>query len=282
MYEKFTDRARKVMQLANEEAQQLSHEYIGTEHILLGLVKEGSGVAANVLKNLDIDLRTIRLEVEKLIKPGPPTRTFEKLPQTPRGKRVIEYALEEAGDLGHNYVGSEHILLGLLREREGVAAWVLENLGVTLAEVREEVLSLHGQAMDRGDKVSLPSCGQRAEQPAEKVEEPPAACPICGNPRLVRVLWNRVELDGSEAKEVVAGHAILASGFTGNVPSWGCLSCEPRWSEVHRLALQNYQWQVAKADAVASGEFEAAARICDAQEELRPQLAALLTQLLLR
>ena len=112
MYERFTDRARKVMQLANQEAQRFNHEYIGTEHILLGLVKEGSGVAANVLKNLDVDLRKIRLEVEKLVQSGPEMVTMGKLPQTPRAKKVIEYSMEEARNLNHNYVGTEHILLG--------------------------------------------------------------------------------------------------------------------------------------------------------------------------
>ncbi len=105
MYERFTDRARKVMQLANQEAQRFNHEYIGTEHILLGLVKEGSGVAANVLKNLDVDLRKIRLEVEKIVQHGPDIVSMGKLPQTPRAKKVIEYSMEEARNLNHNYVG---------------------------------------------------------------------------------------------------------------------------------------------------------------------------------
>src|SRR6187401_261605 len=148
MYERFTDRARKVMQLANQEAQRFNHEYFGTEHILLGLVKEGSGVAANVLKNLDIDLRKIRLEVEKLVQSGPEMVTMGKLPQTPRAKKVIEYSMEEARNLNHNYVGTEHILLGLLREQEGVAAQVLMNLGLKLEEVREEVLNLLGHGIE--------------------------------------------------------------------------------------------------------------------------------------
>src|SRR5437868_2095544 len=149
MYERFTDRARKVMQLANQEAQRFNHEYIGTEHILLGLVKEGSGVAANVLKNLDIDLRKIRLEVEKIVQTGPGSEmvTMGKLPQTPRAKKVIEYSIEEARNLNHNYVGTEHLLLGLLREQEGVAAQVLMNLGLKLGDVREEVLNLLGHNM---------------------------------------------------------------------------------------------------------------------------------------
>jgi ATP-dependent Clp protease ATP-binding subunit ClpC len=148
MYERFTDRARKVMQLANQEAQRFNHEYIGTEHVLLGLIKEGSGVAANVLKNLDVDLRKIRLEVEKLVQSGPDMVTMGKLPQTPRAKKVIEYSMEEARNLNHNYVGTEHILLGLLREQEGVAAQVLMNLGLKLEEVREEVLNLLGHGLE--------------------------------------------------------------------------------------------------------------------------------------
>ncbi|MBL4808763.1 MAG: ATP-dependent Clp protease ATP-binding subunit [Phycisphaerales bacterium] len=144
MFERFTDRARKVMALANQEAQRFNHEYIGTEHVLLGLVKEGSGVGANVLKNLEVDLRKVRLEVERLVRAGPEMVTMGKLPQTPRAKKVIEYAIEEARNLNHNYVGTEHILLGLLREHDGVAAQVLMNLSLKLEEVREEVLNLLG------------------------------------------------------------------------------------------------------------------------------------------
>jgi ATP-dependent Clp protease ATP-binding subunit ClpC len=162
MYERFTDRARKVMQLANQEAQRFNHEYIGTEHVLLGLIKEGSGVAANVLKNLDIDLRKIRMEVEKLVQSGPDMVTMGKLPQTPRAKKVIEYSMEEARNLNHNYVGTEHILLGLLREQEGVAAQVLMNLGLKLEDVREEVLNLLGHGMDEGSERS----GMGGRQPA--------------------------------------------------------------------------------------------------------------------
>src|SRR6266581_6923215 len=161
MYERFTDRARKVMQLANQEAQRFNHEYIGTEHILLGLVKEGSGVAANVLKNLDIDLRKIRLEVEKIVQAGPDMVTMGKLPQTPRAKKVIEYSIEEARTLNHNYVGTEHLLLGLLREQEGVAAQVLMNLGLKLEDVREEVLNLLGHNMESSESGGGGGGGER-------------------------------------------------------------------------------------------------------------------------
>lgn len=162
MFERFTDRARKVMALANQEAQRLNHEYIGTEHILLGLVKEGSGVGANVLRNLDVDLRRVRLEVEKLVKAGPEMVTMGKLPQTPRAKKVIEYAIEEARNLNHNYVGTEHLLLGLLREHDGVAAQVLINLGLKLEDVREEVLNLLGAGGEQGESTSGSPGGESA------------------------------------------------------------------------------------------------------------------------
>ena len=151
LHRRFTDRARKVMQLANQEAQRFNHEYVGTEHQLLGLIKEGSGVAANVLKNLGMDLRKIRLEVEKLVQSGPDMVIMGQLPQTPRAKNVLVYAMEEARNLNHNYVGTEHILLGLLREQEGVAAQVLMNLGLKLEEVRKEVLNLLGHGFDAGE-----------------------------------------------------------------------------------------------------------------------------------
>ncbi|MCA8936303.1 MAG: ATP-dependent Clp protease ATP-binding subunit [Planctomycetes bacterium] len=154
MFEQFTERARKVLGLARQEAQKFNHEYIGTEHILLGLILEGSGVAATVLRNMDVDLRKIRLEIEKLVQQGPQVMTApSKLPFTPRAKRVIDLAKEEAATLNHEHVGTEHLLLGLLRENEGIAAQVLMNLGVRLDEVREEVLELLSpDANATGDK----------------------------------------------------------------------------------------------------------------------------------
>jgi ATP-dependent Clp protease ATP-binding subunit ClpC len=174
MYERFTDRARKVMQLANQEAQRFNHEYIGTEHVLLGLVKEGSGVAANVLKRLDVDLRKIRLEVEKIVQSGPDMVTMGKLPQTPRAKKVIEYAMEEARNLNHNYVGTEHLLLGLLREQEGVAAQVLMNLGLKLEDVREEVLNLLGHGVEGGDPSERTSGAGASSSPKQGKSKTPA------------------------------------------------------------------------------------------------------------
>jgi len=148
------------MALANQEAQRFNHEYIGTEHMLLGLVKEGSGVGANVLRNLGVDLPKVRMEIEKLVKPGPDMVTMGKLPQTPRAKKVIEYSIEEARNLNHNYVGTEHLLLGLLREHDGVAAQVLMNLGLKLEEVREEVLNLLGAGVEQ-EETAQPATGDQ-------------------------------------------------------------------------------------------------------------------------
>ncbi len=155
MFDRFTDRAKKVMNLARQEAQRFNHEYLGTEHILLGLVQEGSGVAANVLKQMQIDLDKIRVEVEKIVKTGPSMVTMGQLPFTPKAKKVLELSLEEASNLGHNYIGTEHILLGLIKENEGIAAQVLMNLGVKLEDVREEVLDFLGaDAADEEDDES--------------------------------------------------------------------------------------------------------------------------------
>jgi len=144
MHERFTDRARKVMQRANREAQRFDHEFIGTEHILLGLVNERIGLAVTVLKDLNIDLRKLRLEVEASVKSGSCGVGLLRggNPQTARAKKVIEYAVEEARLLGHDYVGTEHLLLGLLREPEGLAASNLANAGVQLDDVREQIRKL--------------------------------------------------------------------------------------------------------------------------------------------
>ena len=141
MFERFTDRARRVVVLAQEEARLLNHNYIGTEHILLGLLNEGEGIAAQALESLDIDLASVREEVVKIIGQGQQSPSGH-IPFTPRAKKVLELSLREALQLGHNYIGTEHTLLGLIREGEGVAAQVLQQLGAELQKVRQTVIQL--------------------------------------------------------------------------------------------------------------------------------------------
>ena len=150
MFNRFTERARKVILLAKEEAKRFNHDYIGTEHILLGLIREGEGVAAAVLQNLGLSSDQIRLEVEKLVQLGPSTIVSGDIPFTPKAKKVIELAMDEARNLGHNYIGTEHLLLGLIREGEGIAAQVLVNLGLDLGKVRQEVMELLGSTAPGG------------------------------------------------------------------------------------------------------------------------------------
>ena len=139
MFERFSDRAREVMSLAYEQVQRFNHKYIGTEHILLGLAAEGSGGGAKILKNMGLDLEGMLAEVERLVKAGPEPITHGKAPQTPRAKKVIEYAIEEARALQYKYIGTEHILVGLLRVTDGVAAQILNNLGASLDDVRSHL-----------------------------------------------------------------------------------------------------------------------------------------------
>jgi len=141
LFERFTDRARRVVVLAQEEARLLNHNYIGTEHILLGLIHEGEGVAAKALESLNISLEAVRSQVEEIIGQGGSSPSGH-IPFTPRAKKVLELSLREALQLGHNYIGTEHILLGLIREGEGVAAQVLVKLGADLSRVRQQVIQL--------------------------------------------------------------------------------------------------------------------------------------------
>ncbi|MFH1191473.1 MAG: Clp protease N-terminal domain-containing protein, partial [Candidatus Omnitrophota bacterium] len=163
MFNRFTERARKVIILAKEEARRFNHDYIGTEHILLGLIREGEGVAAAVLQKLDVSLENIRIEIEKLVQPGPTTQIIGDIPFTPRAKKTLELAADEARSLGHNYIGTEHLLLGLIREGEGVASQVLLNLGLDLNGVRNEIMGLLGSALP-GVSGSVPSGGSQQQK----------------------------------------------------------------------------------------------------------------------
>ncbi|MFC1805025.1 ATP-dependent Clp protease ATP-binding subunit [Candidatus Omnitrophota bacterium] len=171
MFNRFTERARKVIILAKEEARRFNHDYIGTEHILLGLIREGEGVAAAVLEKLGVSLENIRLEIEKLVQPGPTTQIIGDIPFTPRAKKALELAAEEARSLGHNYIGTEHLLLGLIREGEGVASQVLMNLGMDLARVRKEIMEVLGSALP-GFGQQNPQQQQQQQQPQSKSKTP--------------------------------------------------------------------------------------------------------------
>jgi hypothetical protein len=167
MFERFTDRARRVVVLAQEEARMLNHNYIGTEHILLGLIHEGEGVAAKALESLGISLEAVRQQVEEIIGQGQQAPSGH-IPFTPRAKKVLELSLREALQLGHNYIGTEHILLGLIREGEGVAAQVLVRLGADLNRVRQQVIQLlHGRGAEQ-PAVAMPGPGGEVPTRAQR------------------------------------------------------------------------------------------------------------------
>jgi ATP-dependent Clp protease ATP-binding subunit ClpC len=165
MFERFTDRARRVVVLAQEEARMLNHNYIGTEHILLGLIHEGEGVAAKALESLGISLEAVRQQVEEIIGQGQEAPSGH-IPFTPRAKKVLELSLRESRQLGHDYIGTEHILLGLIREGEGVAAQVLVKLGADLNRVRQRVIELlHSRRGEADPPASAASPRQRGLPP---------------------------------------------------------------------------------------------------------------------
>lgn len=144
MFEQFTDRARRVLAMANQAAQRLNHDFIAPEHLLLGLIRDGMGIGANVLMDLGVDLSQLLQQVEKQLKSGSEVVAMGKLPQTPRLRKVVEYAIEEAHNFKHKYVGTEHLLLGLLRENDGVAANALASSGIRLETARQKTLDILG------------------------------------------------------------------------------------------------------------------------------------------
>ncbi|MEM6425135.1 MAG: ATP-dependent Clp protease ATP-binding subunit [Cyanobacteria bacterium P01_H01_bin.119] len=230
MFERFTEKAIKVIMLAQEEARRLGHNFVGTEQILLGLIGEGTGVAAKVLKSMGVNLKDARIEVEKIIGRGSGFVAVE-IPFTPRAKRVLELSLEEARQLGHNYIGTEHLLLGLIREGEGVAARVLENLGVDLSKVRTQVIRMLGETAEvstgggqgRTKTPTLDEFGSNLTQMAGDGKLDPVVGRQKEIERVIQILGRRTKNNPVLIGEPGVGKTAIAEGLaqrisTGDVP----------------------------------------------------------------
>ena len=232
MHDKFTERVRKVMYLAREEAARLQHDYIGTEHLLLGILREGEGIAATVLNNLNLDLDQIRQAVENMVSSSGGTLTIGEIPFTPRAKRVLELSVDEARQLGHNYVGTEHLLLGLIREGEGIAARVLLELGVDRKKVREETLKLlggtpsaSGSRDEREERAETPALNQFGRDLTEMAREGKLD-PVIGRDdeieRVIQVLCRRKKNNPVLIGEPGVGKTAIAEGLAQDRTTTRC------------------------------------------------------------
>ncbi|WP_055074961.1 ATP-dependent Clp protease ATP-binding subunit [Pseudanabaena sp. 'Roaring Creek'] len=225
MFERFTEKAIKVIMLAQEEARRLGHNFVGTEQILLGLIGEGTGVAAKVLKSMGVNLKDARIEVEKIIGRGSGFVAVE-IPFTPRAKRVLELSLEEARQLGHNYIGTEHLLLGLIREGEGVAARVLENLGVDLSKVRTQVIRMLGETAEvsagggssgRTKTPTLDEFGSNLTQLAQDGKLDPVVGREKEIERVIQILGRRTKNNPVLIGEPGVGKTAIAEGLAQRI-----------------------------------------------------------------
>ncbi|RMH71653.1 MAG: ATP-dependent Clp protease ATP-binding subunit [Gemmatimonadetes bacterium] len=230
MYDGFTQRARRVLQLAREEAARLQHDYIGTEHLLLGLVREGKGIAAAILSQLGVDLDVIRQSIEDMVGSSGGTLTIGEIPFTPRAKKSLQLAVEEARNLGHNYVGTEHLLLGLIREGEGVAARVLISMGIDLEDVREETLKLlgNGEPVDpetESEKSKTPVLDHFSRDLTELAREGKLD-PVIGREReierIIQILSRRKKNNPVLIGEPGVGKTAIAEGLAQKIASGNC------------------------------------------------------------
>lgn len=225
MFNRFTERARKVLVLAKEEARRFNHDYIGTEHILLGLIREGEGVACAVLQNLSVDLERLRIEIEKLVTSGSVASVLGDIPFTPRAKKALELSAEEARSLGHNYIGTEHILLGLLREEEGIASQVLFSLGVDLKRVKNEIYNLlgggghsqGGSAQVSSKTPALDSFGRDLIKLAKEEKLDPVIGRQSEIERVIQILSRRTKNNPVLLGEAGVGKTAIVEGLAQNI-----------------------------------------------------------------
>ena len=223
MFERFTEKAIKVIMLGQEESRRLGHNFVGTEQILLGLIGEGTGIGPKVLRSMGINLKDARVEVEKLVGRGTGFVAVE-IPFTPRAKRVLELSLEEARQLGHNYIGTEHLLLGILREGEGVATRVLKNLGVDLAKVRSQIIRSLGETAEvelgkstRSKTPTLDEFGVSLSQKAKQGRLDPVVGRDQEIERVIQILGRRTKNNPVLIGEPGVGKTAIAEGLAQRI-----------------------------------------------------------------
>src|SRR3989339_2132998 len=261
MFERFTEKAIKVIMLAQEEARRLGHNFVGTEQILLGLIGEGTGIAAKTLKAMGVNLKDSRIEVEKIIGRGSGFVAVE-IPFTPRAKRVLELSWDEARQLGHNYIGTEHLLLGLIREGEGVATRILENLGVDLNKVRSNVIRMLGETRTGAPTTATTASGGRSKTPTldefgtnlTQAAQVQRLDPVVGREkeieRLIQILGRRTKNNPVLIGEPGVGKTAIAEGLALRI-----VNCEvPEFLEDKRIVQLDMGLLV--AGTKYRGEFE--------------------------
>ncbi|MGH7371322.1 MAG: Clp protease N-terminal domain-containing protein, partial [Candidatus Methylomirabilales bacterium] len=221
MFERFTERARKVIILAREEAIRLGHNFVGTEHLLLGLVREGDGLAMAILKKLSVNLSTLKGEVEKVVSVGTQVSPAGEVPFTPQAKKVLEYAISEARSMGHNYIGTEHLLLGLVREGEGIASLVLRDVGVTVAAAKAQAQELLGEqatkAAGTGRTPALDEFGVELTNMARQGKLDPVIGREAEIERVIQILSRRTKNNPVLIGEAGVGKTAIVEGLAQRI-----------------------------------------------------------------